>query len=156
MEITRYGDIGTVELLRHKGHVITLIEGQPRARVNKVSPIHTMYERDCLTLAQFSAGKKLYDCWIIGWGQGGGCEVKERVDGGGKEREITTSQLHAMKEFERGKKAMLKMKLWNIINKVVINETSPTQKGTGGAERRRVMFWLRSGLDGLAREYGFM
>lgn len=131
------------------------INGKISLRVKTVSPIHTMHERGQLTISQFSAGKKLYNCWIAGWGQNGSCEIHERVDGGGKDREYTTKQLHAMREFERGKEAMIKLKTWDIVNRVVVNEISPTNKRTGETERKRVMFWLRKGLDDLARIYGF-
>ena len=154
MQITRYGDIGTPELLKRKSIKIILMEGQPKARVNNVSPVHTMYERDNLTIAQFSAAKKLYDCWILGWGEKGSCEVRERVDGGSKTSEMTTSQLHAMQEYERGKKASGKN--WPLINQVVINEIPLTKRGMGGQERAKLIYQFRRTLDNIARHYGFM
>ena len=154
MSITKYGDIGTPELLKRKGLKITLIEGQPKARVNKVSPVHTMYERDILTIAQFSAAKKLYDCWILGWGEKGSCEIRERVDGGSKAPEITTRQIHAMKEYEKGKK--VSGKGWGLINQVVINEIPLTKRGMGGQERARLIYQFRYTLNDIARHYGFM
>ncbi len=154
MSITKYGDVGTPELLKRKGIKIILISGQPKARINTVSPIHTMYERDSLTLAQFSAGKKLYDCWVIGWGENGNCEVKERVDGGGKEKEITTSQLHAMREYDKGIKAAGKNR--DLIDKVVLREISLTKRGMSGQERSRLIYHFRNALNDIARCYGFM
>ncbi len=154
MSVTKYGDIGTPELLKRKGLKITLIEGQPKARVNQVSPVHTMHERDILTIAQFSAAKKLYDCWILGWGEKGSCEIRERVDGGSKAPEMTTSQIHAIREYERGKKNAGKD--WYLINQVVINEIPLTKRGMGGAERQRLIYQFRRTLDNIARCYGFM
>ena len=154
MQITKYGDVGTPEILKHKGFKITLIEGQPRARVNKVSPIHTMYERDNLTVAQFSAGTELYRYWVTGWGEHGSCEIRERVDGGGKEVELTIKQIHAMREYAKGKKAAGKH--WDIINQVIINEIPLTKRGMGGSERARLIWHFRRTLDDIARVYGFM
>ena len=152
--ITKYGDLGTPELLKRKGLKITLIEGQPKARVNQVSPVHTMYERDSLTIAQFSAAKKLYDCWVLGWGEKGSCEKRERVDGGSKTSEMTTSQIHAMREYEKGKKSSGKG--WSLINQVVINEIPLTKRGMGGQERARLIYQFRYTLNDIARTYGFM
>ena len=154
-KITKYGDVGTPELLRRKGLMITTVDGQPKARVKNVSPVHTLYERESITLAQFSAAKKLYDCWILGWGENGSCEIRERVDGGGKSVEITTGQIHAMKEFERGRKALIKLKQWDVIDQVVINEIPLTNKNTNGYRKQQMMYHLRRGLDELARVYGF-
>lgn len=154
MKITRYGDVGTPELLRRKGIKITLVEGQPRARVNKVSPIHTMFERDFLNAAQFSAGKKIHDCWIRAWCENGSCEVRERVDGASKERELSTGQIHAMKELERGLKAARKDS--QLIKSVCIDEIPLTRKGMGGQERARLIYRFRRALNDIARCYGFM
>lgn len=153
MQITRYGDIGTPELLKRKGIKITLFEGQPRARVNKVSPIDTMYERSILTLAQFSAAKKLYNCWVLGWGERGSYEIREKVSGGGKDREITTSQLHAMREYKRGRSAA--NTLWEVVNQVVINEIPATHKTMGGYRKKQIIYQLKRALDDIARVYGF-
>ncbi len=152
---TRHGDVGTPELLRRKGLKITLVEGQPKARIKNISPVNTMYERGYLTVAQFSAANKLYNCWVSGWGEQGSCEVRERVDGGGGCPEITAMQIHAMKEFERGKKALIKLKQWDVINQVVINEIPATNKNTNGYRKQQLMYHLRRGLDELARVYGF-
>ncbi len=154
MSITKYGDIGTPELLKRKSLKIILLDGQPKARVNNVSPVHTMYERENLTIAQFSAAKKLYDCYVIGWGEKGSCEIRERVDGGSKQNELTTSQLHAMQEYEKGKRAAGKG--WGLINQVVINEIPLTKRGMGGQERARLIYQFRYTLNDIARHYGFM
>lgn len=154
MTITKHGDIGT-KLLKQKGLKIFLIDGQHRARRSNISPVDTMYNRGYLTIAQLSGAQELYRHWITAWGENGSCAVVERVDGGGKEREMTTRQIHSIREFKRGKDAMKKLKTWEIIDKVVINEISPTTKGTGESERKRTMFWLRMGLDNLAKVYGF-
>lgn len=154
MSITKYSDIGTPEILKQKSIKIILVEGQPKARVDNVSPVHTMYERDNLTIAQFSAAKKLYDCWIIGWGEKGNCEIRERIDGGSKSSELTISQIHAMREYEKGKKAAGKG--WPLINQVVINEVPLTKRGMGGQERARLIYQFRYTLNDIARDYGFM
>lgn len=154
MQIIKFGDIGTPEILKRKGLNITIVDGQPRARINKVSPIHTMYERNNLTIAQFSAGIELYKNWVNGWGEYHNCEVRERVDGGGKEVELTTKQIHAMREYAKGKKAAGKE--WDIINQVVINEIPLTKRGMGGSERQRLMYQFRRALDNIAKSYGFI
>lgn len=150
----KYGDTGTPELLNHRGIKITIVDGQPRARINTVSPVHTMYERGVLNIGQFSAAKEFYRHWVTGWGMSNDYSIKERVDGGAKNRELTTKQIHSMREFERGKKAMIKLGTWDVMNKVVIDEIAATKKGMGCTERKKIMFWLRKGLDDLARVYG--
>lgn len=154
MKITRHGDIGTKELLKHKSLKITLIDGQPKARVSNVSPIHTMYERGNLTIAQFSAAKKLYECFIAGWGENGSYEIRERVDGSGKELELTERQLHCMKEYQKGIKAAGKEK--KLIDHVIIQEIPLTSRMTPTQERVRLRYRLRWALDDIARVYGFM
>lgn len=152
MTITKYGDIGT-DLLRKKGLKIAVIEGQPRARVKKVSPLHTMYERSIITLAQFSAGKKLYECYVTAWGNKSNYEVRERVDGGSRVPEITTRQIHCIKELNRGMKASGRDR--ELIERVCIDEQSLTKKGMGGHERKILIYNFRRGLDRVAEKYGF-
>ena len=152
MSITKYGDVGTPEILKHKGLKITLIDGQPKARVSKVSPVHTMYERGSITLSQFSAAKKLYECYITGWGDSGSCEIRERVDGCSQEKDITTRQIHAMREYARGKKACVFE--WDFINKVVINEIPLTKRGDSERDRKLAFWHFRSGLNKLVKCYG--
>lgn len=154
MKVTRHGDVGTKELLKHKSLKITLVGGQPKARISNIAPIHTMYERGSLTIAQFSAGKKLYECFVVGWGEKGSYEIRERVDGGGKELELTERQLHCMKEYQRGIKAAGKEK--KLIDRVVIQEISMTSRKTPTQERVRLRYRLRWALDNIARAYGFM
>lgn len=153
MLITKHGDIGTPELLKRKGLKIKLIEGQPRAFVINVSPIHTMYERDILNNSQYSAGKKFNECYIIGWGEKNSYEIRERIDGGSKEIEMTTRQVHAIKEYNRGIKAAGKEK--DLVIKVCIFETPLTKRGMGGEERRRAIYKFRRALDRMAECYGF-
>lgn len=154
MKITRHGDIGTKELLKHKSIKITIVDGQPKARVSNIAPIHTMYERGSLTMAQFSAGTKLYECFIRGYGERSSCEIRERVDGGGRAPEITTSQIQAMNEYARGiKAASIDVKL---INRVVLHEQPLTSKGDSGYKRSQLAKALKRGLTNIAITYGFM
>lgn len=148
-------NIKTPELLKRKGIKIKIVQNKLILRAVNIPPIETMYERGSVTIAQLSAANELYRCWVLGWGERGSCEIRERVDGGSKAPEMTTKQVHAIKEFERGKKAMIKLNTWDIINQVVINEIFPTKKGMGETERRKIMFWLRQGLDELAKCYAF-
>ncbi len=154
MKMTKYGDIGTKELLKHKSIKITTIDGQPKARVSNVSPVHTMYERGSLTIAQYSAAKKLYECFIRGWGEKGSSEIRERVDGCGKELELTTSQIYCMQEYQKGMKASGKEKA--LIDRVVIQEIPLTSRKTTTQEKIRLRYRLRWALDDIARAYGFM
>lgn len=148
----RYGDVGT-EALKRKGLKITIVEGQPRARIKHVAPIYTMYERSLITLAQFSAGKKLYECYVTAWGSKSNYEVRERVDGGGKEPEITTRQIHCMKELNRGMKAAGRDK--DLIESVCIDEIPLTRRGMGEHTRKRLIYEFRRGLTRVAEKYGF-
>ncbi len=153
MKITKYGDMGSPELLRRKGLKITLVEGQPRARIKHVAPIYTMYERSFITLAQFSAGKKLYECYVTAWGNKNNYEVRERVDGGSQAPEITTRQIHCMKELNRGIKATGRDR--KLVEKVCIDEQPLTVKGMGEHTRKKLIYEFRRGLTRVAEIYGF-
>jgi hypothetical protein len=152
MIVVKYGDTGN-ELLKRKGLKITIMDGQPTARRTNISPIHTMYERSVISIAQFSAGKKLYECYVSAWGNRGNYEIRERVDGGSKAPELTTSQIHCMKELKRGMKAAGMDK--ELIEKVCINEQPLTRRGMGGYERNVLIYQFRRGLNRVAEVYGF-
>lgn len=149
--ISKYGDTGT--LLQRKGLKITTVDGQPRARRTHVSPVHTMYERGSLTIAQFSAGKRVYECFASAWGSKSNYEIRERVDGGSRSPEVTTSQIHSMQQLEKAKRHAKQD--WNLIEKVCIDEIPPTKRGMGGHERRCILYALRRGLNRVAEVYGY-
>ena len=147
----KYGDVGTPELLARKGIRISTFEGQPRAHIIDISPIHTMHERSTITTSQYSAGKHLYECWVRAWHQPSSSEIRERTDGGSRAPEMTTSQIHAMREYDRGMKASQDQ---IIINQVVLQEISPTTKNMNGYRKQQVLHRLRIALDNIAICYG--
>lgn len=142
------------EILKRKGIIPKIIEGKLVLRRSDVSPIDNMYNRGFLSVAQFSAGQELYRCYVDGWGESNSYEVKERVDGGGKEKEITTSRIHAQQKFEKGKKAAGRQ--WDLIDRVVINEIPMSCRGMNGHRISQLRYQLRNTLDDIARCYGFM
>lgn len=153
VKVTRYGDIGTTELLARKGLEVAIIEGQPRARVKNISPIHTMYARGQLDLAQYSAGEKLYQCWKIGFEGIGSCEIQERTDGGGKNLELTESQVNAIHQYCKGLAgAGIEAPL---VKSVCCYEHSLTNRAMLKNERVQLKNRLANALDGVARVYGF-
>lgn len=153
MKIIKYGDIGTPEILKRKGLKIVVVEGQQRARVSNISPIESMYDRGYLSLAQYDAGKQLYEYWVMAWGENHSYEVRERVDGSTKEREISTRQIHAMKQYERGMRACKHEKV--LVEQVILQEISINAKDArNGYRRAQLMFRLKQTLDILADVYG--
>lgn len=141
-------------MLRRKGIKAQIVDGKIKFRKRDISPIQTMYDREYLTIAQFSGAQELYRCFVDGFGENSSCEIHERVDGGGKEREMTTKQVNAIQKYRRGVKAAAKE--WHLINDVVINEKSATNKNTNGYRKQQILYRLRRTLDNIAREYGFM
>ncbi len=154
MKIVKYGDTGTNETLKHKSLKITVVEGQPRARISNIAPIHTMFEKGFINIAQFSAGTTLYESYVRGWGNNNSYEIRERVDGGGRAPEMTTSQIQAMNQYATGiKAASMDVK---IINKVVLQEQSLTDKGDSGYKRSQLSKALKRGLTNIAMAYGYI
>jgi len=152
-KITRHGDTGTPELLRQKGIEITIVEGQPKARVRNISPLHTYYKRSHITTAQYSAGNRLYECWITGWFGFSNCEVKERTQGG-KAPELTEKQVHAMHQYQRGM-AYVAAENW-LVKQVCLNEISIAQLEASARKRKILKQRLSIALDNLARGYGYL
>lgn len=141
-------------ILKQKGIRAKITDGKITFRASNVSPIHTMHERAILTTAQFSAGNAMRAHWVNGMIGYGSCEIKERVDGGAKEREYTTKQVHARRQFYCGKLAVRRD--WDLINQVIINEIPLTRKGMSGQKRARLIYKFRLALNDIARCYGFM
>ncbi len=154
MKIVKYGDVGTNETLKHKSLKIVIVEGQPRARVRNISPIDSMYDKGKLNTAQYSAGVKLYSSYVRGWCTSTSYEVTERVDGGGYQSEITTSQLQAMDDYNKGIKAAGDE--IQLIVKVVLHEMPLTPRGLSGSAKVKLKKRLSSALDNIARAYGFL
>ncbi len=154
MTIVKYGDTGSNETLKHKSLEITIVEGQPRARVKNVSPIDTMYNRGQLDIAQYSAGTTLYASYVKGWGQNNSYEIRERVDGGSRAPEMTTSQIHAMNQYATGIKAAgVEVKL---INSVVLQENPLTKRGMNGHTIKQLKKRFSNTLSDIARAYGYI
>lgn len=145
-----------IQQLRNKRIKLEIVNGKISLRAKKIAPIYELYERGYLNISQFSAGVTLYQCFVDGWGENNSYEIKEIVDGGKKNNEITTRQIQAQEKFNLGKKALVKLKKWEIVNQVVINEIPPTRRGMGGHEIKMMMFHLRVALKELARVYGFI
>lgn len=154
MKTTKYSGDDLPEILKRKGIRAKIVNGKITFRRSDISPIDTMYNRGYLSIAQLSAGQELYRCYVEGFGEKNSYEPKERVDGGGKEKEVTTRQIHAMKKFEQGRKAAGKN--WPIIDKVVINEIPMSCRGMNGHRISQLRYQLRRALDDIAKSYGFM
>ena len=129
------------------------VNGKISIRAKNISPIHTMHERAILNVAQYSAGTALFNYWREGWCGYSSAEIKERVDGC-VEKEITTRQIHAQKQFEKARKAVKRN--WHLLEQVVINEIPLTKRGMGGHERKQLIYHFRRALNDVARCYGFL
>ena len=154
MKISKYGDIGNNEVLKHKSLKITIVDGQPRARVKNVSPIDTMYNRGQLNIAQYSAGTTLYASYVKGWGNNNSYEIRERVDSGSRVPEMTTSQIYAMNQYATGIKAAgIEVKL---VNSVVIQEIPLTKRGMSGHAIKQLKKRFSNTLNDIAKAYGYI
>lgn len=150
--ITKYGDVGNPKLLDKKGIEIRIVEGQPRAVVRNVSPIHTYYARGQITLAQFSAGKALYEAYITAWHSSGNYEIKERTQGG-KPPEQPDRQIRAIERYLKG--IAYAGDDYQIIKDVVIAEIPIAQLIKSPWERNKMKNRMRRGLTNMAKGFGY-
>ena len=153
MEFTKQGDLGTPE--RHARHELErdVTDGTLIAKVRNVSPIHTMYKREQITLAQFSAGKYMRECFVKGFVGIKSLQITERIDGGCKVPEMTDSQVHAMHQYLRGLAAAGLEK--DLIADVCCWEKSLTRRGMNGAAIAKLRFRFSKALDSVAKQFGF-
>lgn len=152
-EITKHGDIGTPE--RHtRGELETkIVEGQPRTSVRKISPLDYYYNREQLDSAQLAAGKKLYQCYVTAHVGFNDSSPKERIQGGLKHMEITEKQVHAAREYDKGREAA--GLYWDIVDIVCLRERFISSLGKDWRNRKSIKERLLQGLDKVAVAYGF-
>lgn len=151
---SRYGDIGTPERHLRKEIVISDIEGQPRAKARKCSPIEEMYNRKTLNAVQYSAGKKLYESYYIMWIGKKNCEYREPVDGGGQKTGFTERQMIAKEQYDLGIKAAGVHK--EIVESVVVMEHYISAIVKHRYTRKKMLERLREALSDIARVYGYI
>lgn len=160
MEITRYGDTGTPELLQRKGIEINIVEGQPRAYIKNISPIHTYFAKGQISEVQYDAGVELYRCYYNGvvkmFGTGCTLTLIERVSKG-IPAEATNHQLDCYHRYIRGIRAAEDKKYPFLVLNVVCHE-KPINSifGKGGWKRKQAKEKLKELLDNIAKEYGFL
>ena len=142
------------QVIKRDNVEIKIVDGHLRARVRKISPLHTMYERGIIDVAQFSAGVKLHQSYVVGWHGYNNCEVRERVDGGGKIPEMTATQVQALNDYAKGMKAA-KTEV-RLIQQVVINELPLTQRGMSGGLIKQLRKRFNSTLHNMAKAYGYV
>lgn len=150
-DITRYGDLGTKELLERGEVIIDIVEGQPRGYRRQISPLHDMYAREVITGTQFSAGKKIFQYWTLGFVGLNSCEIQERVDGSSKGMEVSEAQCHARHQYYRGIAAAGAE--YMLIKQVCCFESAPTNASMKRSERYSIMKRLRQTLDDIAKQY---
>ncbi len=154
--LTSYGNKknpDAIKLLTRKGIKVEVVDSRIKLRRKTIAPVYSMYNRGALTMAQFSAGKRLYEHYGCAWGESSNYEPRERVDGGSKSQEVTTSQIHAMKQLEKAEKAAKKD--WNLIKEICIDEKTLTKQGMGEHERRKRLYAFRRGLNRVAEVFGY-
>lgn len=153
--ITRYGDVGQV--LQQKGIEITIIEGQPRAIVRNISPIHTYHARGQLTNEQFSAGAELYRCYYHGMIEsfGTGCTMNfmERMKSGLPENS-TDFHWDCFKKYLRGLKAAGKND-YHVL-RICCHEIPISSIVRDWKERKRIKEMLKESLNKIAKEFGIV
>jgi hypothetical protein len=149
----KYGDIGTPELALRKGVRINLVEGKHHAYVTSISPIHNLHERNLITTAQFCAGKYLHQQWTRAWGYSIDYTPRERVDGGHASHEMSSAQVNAMREYNRGMDSCGDK---TIVDLIILQENSIySLHNNNGYRNKKLMERLRTALDRLAVTYGY-
>jgi len=140
------------KLLKFKGYNITLVDGRIKVKRDYIAPVYSMYDRGKLSISQFSAAKYIYQCCYISRGNTSGCKVRERIDGGIKIPEMTTSQVSASIQYAKGRKAAGKD--WPLLERVCIDEEPLAGQHTSGYRRARLLHELRRGLNKVAACFG--
>ncbi len=153
MDITRYGDTGTPELLKKENIQVTIVEGQAQARRTLISPLHTMHARKIITITQFMAGNKLYELYRIGYIGNNSCEIQDRVDGSSSGLEMTEKQAHAAKQFTKAIIASGADKA--LIWQVCIDEIPLTTRDMQRAKRYKLKKSFLIAIDRVAKSLGY-
>lgn len=151
-KIIRKGDVGSPE--RHARGELTkeVVNKMLVARVKKITSYHTLYRIKSISRDQFDAADKLRQHCELGRGIGS-CEYREPIDGGGSMSQGERRLIY----LDQYNKALKRLEpvARELVERVVIDDSSPTSRSMPSKKRREVMLLLRQSLDKLASYYGF-